>query len=265
MNDELTGRYVEIDGTRTYYETAGKSGTPPVILVHTAGAEGRQWRYVAPALVNRGYHVIVPDLPGHGKSYPVDWDPYRSIHQYAEFVWRLVQVLDLERPAVAGCSIGGDTALDLAVHHASDLRAAVVLEGAGRTRGASLGRFSHPHAVPGWQSILDYSVLDSTGTDCSDVRRTELVWQHRGAQEVATNDLQGWADFDVMDDLDCANCPVLLIRGDTDFYIQDDVFETTVERLPDCEAVTFDDVGHYPMMEVPTKTTECIADFLDEQ
>jgi pimeloyl-ACP methyl ester carboxylesterase len=265
MSDEFTGRYVEINGTRTYYETAGELDAPPVVLIHTAGAEGRQWRYVAPALVNRGYHVVVPDLPGHGKSYPVDWDPYTSIHQHAEFVWRLIETLDLKGPTVAGCSIGGDTALDLAVHHADDLQAAVVLEGAGRTRGAPLGRLSHPHAAPGWQSILDYSVVDSTGTDCSDTRKTELVWQHHGAQEVATNDLQGWADFDVMDDLNRVTCPVLLVRGDADFYIQDDVFETTAERLPDCKAVTLNDVGHYPMMETPTKTTERIADFLNEQ
>jgi pimeloyl-ACP methyl ester carboxylesterase len=265
MSDELVGRYVEVNETRVYYEAAGESDAPPVVLVHTAGAEGRQWRYIAPRLADRGYRAVVPDLPGHGKSYPVDWEPHTSIHQHAEFVWRLVQTLDLDRPAVAGCSIGGDTALDLAVHHADDLRAAVAMEGTGRTCGAPLGRLSHPHAAPGWQSILDYSVVDSTGAVCSDAHRMELVWQHRGAQEVATNDLQGWAEFDVMDDLNRATCPVLLVRGDADFYIQDDPFAVTVERLPNCETVTLNGVGHYPMMEAPIETTESIAGFLDDQ
>lgn len=59
--------------------------------------------------------------------------------------------------------------------------------------------------------------------------------------------------------------PFLLVRGDIDFYIQDDVFETTAERLPNCETITLNDVGHYPMIEAPEETTECIADFLDEQ
>ncbi|WP_425495442.1 alpha/beta fold hydrolase [Natrinema halophilum] len=41
-----------------------------MVLVHTAGAEGRQWRYVGPKPAQAGYHVFVPDLPGHGTSYP---------------------------------------------------------------------------------------------------------------------------------------------------------------------------------------------------
>lgn len=262
--NELVGRYADVDGTRVYYETVGDVGAPALLLVHTAGADGRQWRYVAPALAERGYRVIVPDLPGHGKSYPTDWEPHTTIHEHAESVWALAAHLDLDRPAVAGCSIGGDTALDLAVHHGEDLQCAIAMEGAGRTRGAPLGRLSHPHALPGWQDVLDYSVVDSTADACSDEHRVELTWQHRSAHDVATNDLQAWADFDVLDDLETVACPVMVVRGAADFYIQDDVFEATVDRLPDCRAVELDDVGHYPMMERPEKTTALVAEFLDE-
>jgi pimeloyl-ACP methyl ester carboxylesterase len=259
---DLTGAYVTVDGTRTYYETAGDPDHPSVVLIHTAGADGRQWRYVAPALADRGYHVVVPDLPGHGKSYPDDWAPNETIEAHADAVWGLIETLGLERPVVGGCSVGGDTTLSLAIDHPDELTAAVAMEGAGRTRGAQLGRLSHPHALPAWQDVLEYSVVDAVGPTCPDGHRTELAWQHRSAHEIATNDLQAWADFDRMAELPAADCPVLLVRGDEDYFVQDDVFEATVEALPDVEPVELPDVGHYPMMETPDRVVDLIDEFL---
>ncbi|GGL66034.1 alpha/beta fold hydrolase [Halocalculus aciditolerans] len=261
---ELTGHYTTVSGTRTYYESVGDASDPTLIAIHTAGADGRQWRHVAPLLKEEGYRVIVPDLPGHGKSYPVDWEPHDSIHRHAEFVFDFMSKLALDNPAVTGCSIGGDIVLDLAVNHPESFRAALAFEGAGRTRGAQLGRLSHPHALPGWQSVLEYSVTDSTADSVPEEARRELVWQHRSAHEVGTNDLQGWADHDVTDRLSEATLPVLLVRGSEDFYIQDDVFQETIDGLPDCTPVTMDETGHYPMMEHPSRTTTLIRDFLTD-
>lgn len=102
-----------------------------------------------------------------------------------------------------------------------------------------------------------YRVELSAGT-------TELARQHRGAQEVATNDLQAWAEFDVLGELHRAECPVMLVCGEADYFIHDDLFEETVERLPDCDQVVLEDVGHYPMMEHPGEVTELIADFVNQ-
>lgn len=260
----LTGHYASVADTRLYYETAGDPSDQPIVLVHTAGADSRQWRYVAPALAEQGYYAVVPDLPGHGKSYPSDWAVTTTIREHAAATWSLVEALDLSRPVVSGCSVGGNVTLDLAVTRGDALRCAVAFEGAANTRGAATGRLSHPQACPGWQNVLEYSVVDSTGEQCPEERRTELRWQHHGSQAVATSDLQGWADFDVRDRLADATCPVLVVRGEDDFYIQDDVFEETVDGLPDAEGIELADTGHYPMMERPERTTAVITDFLDE-
>lgn len=262
-DEALRGRYVDVEGTRTYYETAGDPDATPVVLVHTAGAEGRQWRYVAPELAAAGYRPIVPDLPGHGKSYAVEWTPHSSIHEHAEFVWALAEALELESPAVVGCSIGGCIAIDLAVNHADDLRGVVALEGLARTEGANFQRLAHPHACPGWQDILDYSTIDATHDGLSPSRTEELKWQHRGSQRVATNDLQAWNDHDVLDEADRASCPTMVVRGTEDFYVPERLFERTVEAIPDCEAVVMEDTGHYPMMERPEETVDLVTGFLE--
>lgn len=260
---ELTGQYCQIDGTRTYYETVGSETAPPVVAIHTAGADGRQWRHAAPLLAEAGFRVVVPDLPGHGKSYPVDWKPHDSIHQHAEFVHRFIETGDIDAPAVTGCSIGGDTVLDLAVHHSETIRCAMALEGAGRTKGAKLGRLSHPHSLPSWENVLEYSVVDSTADAAPEQVRRELAWQHRHSHAVGTNDLHGWATFDVMDSLEEITVPTLVVRGEEDFFIQDDVYEETVERIPEIEAVTMTDTGHYPMMEQPEETVAVLTAFLE--
>ncbi|MFN0147962.1 MAG: alpha/beta fold hydrolase [Dehalococcoidia bacterium] len=71
--DSPTGRYVhlELDGLdhRVYFEEAG-SGIP-LLLQHTAGAHGAQWRHLFenPAITDH-FRLIAYDLPYHGKSLP---------------------------------------------------------------------------------------------------------------------------------------------------------------------------------------------------
>ena len=77
--DATVGRYVylELDGTehRVYFEEAGEG--IPLLLQHTAGADGRQWRHVLEdAALQKQFRLIAYDLPYHGKSVPpTDADP----------------------------------------------------------------------------------------------------------------------------------------------------------------------------------------------
>jgi pimeloyl-ACP methyl ester carboxylesterase len=49
-----------------HVETAGAG--EPVVLLHSSGFSGRQWKRLAGELVTRGYRAVVPDLTGHGQS-----------------------------------------------------------------------------------------------------------------------------------------------------------------------------------------------------
>src|SRR5438067_213871 len=83
--DAMTGRYVylTIDGLeyRVYFEESGEG--IPLLLQHTAGADGRQWRHLLnDPQIARDYRMIAYDLPYHGKSLPPiekEWwrDEYR--------------------------------------------------------------------------------------------------------------------------------------------------------------------------------------------
>src|SRR5258708_7721553 len=52
-----------------FVDDPGGPGTP-IVLLHSSGLSGRQWRRLVPALRERGLRPVVPDLTGHGASPP---------------------------------------------------------------------------------------------------------------------------------------------------------------------------------------------------
>ena len=63
--DGFEERELEWRGTRFRYAVGGAG--PPLVLVHGLGGTIENWRALAPPLA-AGHRVLVPDLPGHGRS-----------------------------------------------------------------------------------------------------------------------------------------------------------------------------------------------------
>jgi pimeloyl-ACP methyl ester carboxylesterase len=102
---------------------------PPLVLIHGIGLDRRCWAPVVPLLAAER-EVIALDLPGFGESPMLDGDP--TIGALAD----AVEQLGLDRPSVAGNSLGGTIALELAARGAA--RSVCALSPAG----LSLGRES---------------------------------------------------------------------------------------------------------------------------
>jgi pimeloyl-ACP methyl ester carboxylesterase len=79
---------------------------PPIVLLHGIGLDRHAWDPVVPLLA-REHEVIAVDLPGFGASPPLRHEP--AVAALAE----AVETLDVERPLVAGNSLGGGIALEL--------------------------------------------------------------------------------------------------------------------------------------------------------
>jgi pimeloyl-ACP methyl ester carboxylesterase len=84
-----------------------RSGSgPPIVLLHGIGLSRHAWDPVVPLLA-REHEVIAVDLPGFGESAPLAGPP--TVPALAE----AVEALGIERPHVAGNSLGGGIALEL--------------------------------------------------------------------------------------------------------------------------------------------------------
>ncbi|WP_086853463.1 alpha/beta fold hydrolase [Amycolatopsis kentuckyensis] len=104
-------RFVTVDGLRIHYERAGQG--PALVLLHGSGSSMEGFERVA-ALLSASSDVIRPDLPGFGRTGPRPDRDYR-VGTYAATVARFMTALQVPRFAVAGNSLGGNIAWNLAL------------------------------------------------------------------------------------------------------------------------------------------------------
>ncbi|MFV2090184.1 MAG: alpha/beta fold hydrolase, partial [Pseudomonadales bacterium] len=135
--EPVVGRYMNLNhqgqSYRIYFEEAGEG--IPLLCLHTAGADGRQYRgLLNDSAITDRFRVIVFDLPRHGKSSLAPGyggDQYLlTTDAYVDIVMAMVEALRLEQPVVMGCSIGGRAVVHLALRHGREFRAAVGLQSA---------------------------------------------------------------------------------------------------------------------------------------
>jgi pimeloyl-ACP methyl ester carboxylesterase len=255
MKREIIGRYAEVQGHRLYLDTGGPPSGRPMLLIHTAGQQSLQWRFVIPYFAEKGFYVLAPDLPGHGKSLLNQFEPIKSIHAFAEILWELLRILHLDRPVVVGCSIGGAIALDLAVYHGSEIPAVVACQSAAFTptfppQAIEMGL--EDSGAPSYSDQGYLSGLSACGSKAEKERVAEIVWTRRfGDPKIYYSDLMGWIHHDLRLHLSKVSCPVLCVWGNEDYFVPRPLVEETVAGIPNARLEILDGIGHYPHIETP--------------
>ncbi|HEV3069730.1 MAG TPA: alpha/beta hydrolase [Streptosporangiaceae bacterium] len=112
-----TGQYAKVNGISLYYETHGAGR--PLILLHGGLGSGEMFGPILPALTER-HLVIAPDLQGHGRT--ADIDRPLDIRLMADDIAALIDHLGLDKPDLAGYSLGGGVALQTAVRSPAKVR-----------------------------------------------------------------------------------------------------------------------------------------------
>jgi pimeloyl-ACP methyl ester carboxylesterase len=248
----IQAQYLTVRGALAYVEQTGSG--PSVLCLHTAGQSGVQWRRTTEALAARGYHVIVPDLPGHGRSEPAPDGPVRDLGEYARWCLDLLDLLDVHRPFVVGCSIGGKIALDLAVRAGEDLAGVVAMAADARNTRTSvpgLLRELEDAAAPSRSDRTYFGTLAVVGRSVPAERAQLIATMHRREDPtVSTSDLLGWATHDLRPSLQQIACPTHLVVGDDDLWLDVADVAWTAQQIPDARVTVLEGIGHYPMEEM---------------
>ncbi|HUN49873.1 MAG TPA: alpha/beta hydrolase, partial [Candidatus Sulfotelmatobacter sp.] len=139
---------------RLHYVDWGNEGAPPMLLVHGGRDHCRNWDWVARAFRDE-YHVIAPDLRGHGDS---QWMLGGS-YGIAEFVYDIAQLLHqtkLTPVTVIGHSLGGAISLMYSGVHPENVTRLVAVEGLGPPPKMLAQRAQRPIAdrMTGWIGTL---------------------------------------------------------------------------------------------------------------
>ena len=272
--DQSIGRYIylEINGIeyRTYFEESG-TGDVGLLLQHTAGADGRQWRHVLEDKeLQSKFRLISYDLPFHGKSVPPtssEWwaDEYKLTKEFLMQVpIELSGALELDRPVYMGSSIGGHLAIDLALNHPSEFRAVVGLEASAYTPGGYNDDFFHPRISNQYKASLMYGMMAPTSPQNF---RQETSWVYsQGAPAVFKGDLYYYSiDHDVRNTaqmIDTDICSVDILNGEYDWSGTPEAGQELANTIPGARYQTMKGLGHFPMSENPSLFLEQIKPVL---
>ncbi len=272
--EPMVGRYVhvDIDGTlhRIYFEEAGQG--IPLVCLHTAGSDNRQWRYLlADEQFTKSFRIIAFDLPWHGKSNPpANWDgsEYQlTTKRYTQTIRAFCNALDLDKPVVMGCSIGGRIVLNLAIDHAQEFRALIGLEAAD---------FQAPWYDTAWLNRPDIHggevcaalVSGLVAPQSPAEARMETLWAYKqGGPGVFKGDLYFYrVDGDLRGRtgaIDTTTCPLYLLTGEYDFSCSPEDTVRTASGITGAEVTVMEQLGHFPMSENPAQFRRYIAPVLE--
>ncbi len=273
--DAAVGRYLRmtVDDVeyRVYFEENGQG--IPLLLQHTAGADGRQWRHVLedPELA-RHFRMIAYDLPYHGKSVPpteLAWwrGEYRLTRDFLmKVVTGLATELELERPVYMGSSIGGHLAVDLALYHPDRFRAVIGLEAALSTPGGYTDMWNHPRVSNAFKASVMYGLMSPTSPEA---HRRETAWGYsQGAPPVFKGDLYYFSvDHDLSetaDQIDTARVPVYLLTGEYDWATTPAMTEQLAKKIRGARFQIMEGLGHFPMSEDPVRFLSYLRPVLEE-
>jgi len=103
-------RVTDVGGVRTRYFVGGEG--PPLVVVHGLGGAAVNFTLLAPLLARR-HRVLIPDLPGHGRTEPLERAD--DLTAYADHVAALAELEGMLPAPLVGYSMGGVIALRLAV------------------------------------------------------------------------------------------------------------------------------------------------------
>jgi pimeloyl-ACP methyl ester carboxylesterase len=260
--DRATGRYLylEVAGReyRVYFEESGQG--VPLLLQHTAGSDGKQWRHLLedPQISDR-FRVIAWDLPYHGKSLPPDgvawWqEPYQlTLAFFLEFIEGFARELALDRPIFMGCSMGGHIAMDLARWKPGLCRAVIGVEAASRTQGGRLDFLDHPRISNDVKAAL---MVGITGPTSPEARRREVGCGYgQGAPAVFSGDLHFYGEeHDLTGEaarIDTSRTSVYVLSGEYDWSATPAASKALADEIPGAEFILMPGLGHFPMTENP--------------
>ncbi|MCP3938788.1 MAG: alpha/beta hydrolase [Actinomycetia bacterium] len=270
------GRYLHLDlgghQHRIYYEEAGQG--IPILLQHTAGSHGVQWRHLLECgdITDR-FRLIAYDLPFHGKSVPPTgrawWtEQYRLEGEFLRSIpLAIADALELDRPVFMGCSVGGLLALDLALHHPDRFRSVISLEGAlhiGGDRDRLTG-FWHPQVSDETKARMMEGLTSPTSPIA--YRKETIQTYAAGWPQLFTGDLFYYmVDYDLRDragEIDTDRVGVHILSGEYDYSGSVEHGREAHESIAGSTFAEMSGVGHFPMSENPEAFIPYLLSVLD--
>ena len=260
--DKVQVGMAEVNGTKLYYEMAGKG--PTVILVHGGLVDSRLWDDQMQEF-SRHYHVVRYDLRSFGKSSAAT-ESFSHIEDLRAFL----DFLKIERASIVGLSLGGIIAADFTLEHPERVDR-LVLVGAG-LRGdqqpqdkeaikafEAYSKGAEPFADVVMKSALYAAVRPGTQ---SYVRLKQMILDNFKALATLRPGFLQYPEPPTIERLGSIRVPTLVVIGGEDAQTLKNVSDTLTTKIPGARKVVIAGSSHHPPVEKPKEFNKTVLSFL---
>jgi pimeloyl-ACP methyl ester carboxylesterase len=257
-----------VNGKRVFAYTAAHAldaRKPTMVFVHGAGLDhswfGLQSRY----FVYHGRNVLALDLPGHGRS---EGPPIPTVSGMAQWVFTVLDVLEVQKASVIGHSLGSLVALECANREPSRVERIALIGTAYPMKVSDAfleAARANQHAAFDMETIWGHAAqvpLCGNPNPGMWMYGDTLARLRRLAPGVLYNDLKACNDY--ASDFANVKCPVLLILGKRDVMTPPRSAKALQGKLPHCETALIDFSGHSLMAEAPDATLDALIAFFKD-
>lgn len=259
-----------------YYMEGGNPSSPTIVMLHGFGGDRDNWTRFA-RYFTKDYHVIVPDLPGFGKSSYIAGQSY-AVAAQTQRLEALFAQLNLNRVHLVGNSMGGYLAAAYAAGHPQQVQSLGLFAAAGVDMPVrspvyeQLLKGQNPLLV---QNRADFDNLlklvfvkepyiPAAVRDYFAERQASLYPAHRQIfEELFGQHVNSTEKRPTLDDQFARiSMPTQIIWGDRDQVLDISSMQVFQKGIPQARSVVLKDCGHMPMAERPSETAEHYRAFL---
>ncbi len=247
-----------VDGTETFASTGGRDfdpALPAVVFLHGAGFDHSVWALLARFFANRGFAVLAPDLPGHGRSAGA---PLSSIAAMADWTAALIDAAGVRAARLVGHSMGSLVALETAARHPKKVTSLALIATAAPMRVSD--------DLLNAAKANDHAAIDMIAIWSNGYRATlggspaPGLWMLGGAERLLERAGPGvlFADLSACNDYRDAlaaakkvTVPSIVILGGRDLMTPAKSGRAIAEAIPACRLTVLEGAGHMLMSERP--------------
>jgi pimeloyl-ACP methyl ester carboxylesterase len=243
-----------------YYNLSslGRPGSLPLILIHGAGGSHLGWHNRVRHLP--GLNVYALDLPGHGKS---EGTGRQSITAYARDVVNFMQTTGIYQAVVAGHSMGGMIAQQIALDYSDRVTGLILVCSAMDCPipdDIVQGLLNPLVFVQSMNWLVDRLVGAGGEKRWAEATRQAVEQTRHG---VLYGDLLACRSSELMDRVQEINVPTLVCYGDQDRFFSPKSSILLAQQLPGAKLNVFPGAGHLLPLERPDELADAMIAFMD--
>ena len=259
---------IVVNGAKTFAATGGRDfdpALPLVLFVHGAALDHTVWALLARWFAHRGFAVLAPDLPGHGRS---GGEPLATIGAMADWTAALIETAGARRAALIGHSMGSLVALETAARYPEKITAMGLIGAAAAipvSRDLLAAAEADDHAAIDMLRIWGYGFRAGIGGSLA-----PGLWMLGGAERllerarpgVLFTDLRACNDYrDGLAAAATVAVPATLVLGERDLMTPAKAGLELAAALPNARVITLKGAGHMLMSERPDEVLAAVREF----